>query len=323
LFQGGRRLFELRQARAGLTAAQANQAWQRYLVDLETKRQYFNVLAARDVRAAVQSQLQQAQQQLRMASLRLRAATATKSDSLRSEIQVSNAEAALIQAETDLATAVAGLTRVVGASEPVTASEDPDLPEVLSFDDDVLVQWTDEGPGIQVAEADLVASRAARTSSFSNYLPSVSASYSRSMSGDGFFFEDGDVSHNGSLRLSLSYPIFDQLNREEQVVRSGAALDNAEAELRDARLAARESLVRILGEYRAAAERAKVQTTSVAAAEEDLRVQQQRYSLGEGTQLDVLASQTQLNEARAALIRARYDRRVARAQLEALVGRDL
>jgi outer membrane protein len=37
----------------------------------------------------------------------------------------------------------------------------------------------------------------------------------------------------------------------------------------------------------------------------------------------VLASQSQLNNARAALIRARYDQRVARAELEALIGRDL
>ncbi len=41
------------------------------------------------------------------------------------------------------------------------------------------------------------------------------------------------------------------------------------------------------------------------------------------TLLDVLTSQTQLDQARRDLIRARYDRRVAKAQLEALVGRDL
>ena len=65
------------------------------------------------------------------------------------------------------------------------------------------------------------------------------------------------------------------------------------------------------------------QTATVEAAEEDLRVQQQRYAVGASTLLDVLTSQTQLNEARRDLIRARYDLRVAKAQLEALVGRDL
>ena len=63
--------------------------------------------------------------------------------------------------------------------------------------------------------------------------------------------------------------------------------------------------------------------TSVQAAEEDLRVQQQRYTFGSATVLDVLTSQTQLAQARRDLIRARYDLRVARAQLEALIGQDL
>ena len=88
-------------------------------------------------------------------------------------------------------------------------------------------------------------------------------------------------------------------------------------------LAAREDLTRFLGALRTAQSRVQAQTTSVASATEDLRVQQQRYAVGESTLLDVLTSQTQLNDARSALIRARYDLRVARAQLEALVGRDL
>jgi len=65
------------------------------------------------------------------------------------------------------------------------------------------------------------------------------------------------------------------------------------------------------------------QLATVAAAEEDLRVQEQRYSVGGSTILDVLASQSQLTQARQNLIRARYDQRVAKAELEALVGRDL
>ena len=52
-------------------------------------------------------------------------------------------------------------------------------------------------------------------------------------------------------------------------------------------------------------------------------MQQQRYAVGASTLLDLLTSQTQLDEGRRDLIRARYDVRVAKAQLEALVGRDL
>jgi outer membrane protein len=322
LFEGGRRLFELRRARAGLSAAEASQEWQQYLVDLNVKQRFFDVLAARESEAAALAQLEQARQQLRTAVFRLRAATATKSDSLRSEIQVRNGETAVLQARTDLSTAIAALTRAIGITELVTASPDEDVLETLSVDEATLKQWVDAGPSVQVAEAELAAAQASRTSTFTDYVPSISASYSRSMSRDGFFFE-GDPSSNGSFRLAANWPLFNQWNREAQVARTGAALENARATLRDTRLAVRENLIRILGEFRAAEERVQAQTISVDAAEEDLRVQEQRYTLGEGTLLDVLASQTQINEARAQLIRARYDQRIALAQLEALVARDL
>jgi len=65
------------------------------------------------------------------------------------------------------------------------------------------------------------------------------------------------------------------------------------------------------------------EAATVDAADEDLRVQRDRYSLGGSTLLDVLSSQAALDQARRDLIRARYDQRVAKAQLEALVGRDL
>jgi outer membrane protein len=52
-------------------------------------------------------------------------------------------------------------------------------------------------------------------------------------------------------------------------------------------------------------------------------VQRQRYQLGASTLLDLLTSQTQLAQARAQLIQARYDARVAKAQIEALIGQDL
>ena len=74
---------------------------------------------------------------------------------------------------------------------------------------------------------------------------------------------------------------------------------------------------------RTAEETMRVQQTNVRASEEDLRVQQQRYNLGASTLLDVLNSQTALVNARQQLIQARLNYRNARAQIEAVIGRDL
>ena len=78
-----------------------------------------------------------------------------------------------------------------------------------------------------------------------------------------------------------------------------------------------------MGALRTAQQQITIQAASVVAADEDLRVQQQRYELGASTLLDVLTSQSQLIQARVSLIQARFNYRVAKAQLEALVGRTL
>jgi outer membrane protein len=125
------------------------------------------------------------------------------------------------------------------------------------------------------------------------------------------------------MTFNFSYPAFNGFQREQQAVQVDVALRTAEAQLRDARLGARQALVAQLRALQGAQARARVQQASIAAAEEDLRVQQQRYALGVSTLLDLLTSQAQLNQARQALIQARLDGRIARAQLSALVGREL
>ncbi len=325
LFTGGRRVFDLQQAHKDVVAARANQVTQRYAVVLAAKQQFFNVLAARESEAAARAQLQQADEQRQAARLKVRAKTATRSDSLRVDIQVRDAELALLSAQRDLQVANAGLTRAVGSESPVTAASEELAQPSLSAADPALTQMALSGPGVSEAQANLAAARAGLRGSWSGYLPTLTAGYSRSASGTDSDFALGasDYNYSGSFRLSLSLPVFDHFQREAALERAHVDEMNARANLLDAELAASQTLAQALGAYRVAAQQVASQTESVEAAAEDLRVQQQRYSVGGSTLLDVLTSQTELTQSRQALIRARYDQRVAKAQLEALVGHDL
>jgi len=325
LFTGGMRFFELRQARALQTAAGVNETAQQFAAALSAKQQFYNVLAAREEQLAATAQLDQAELQRKTAIARVVARVATRSDSLRAEIQYRTAQLAIVTARNDLETANAALTRVVGSDEPLTAAADVEERPGLSLEDDALRALALDGPAVRQAQAELSAAKAAQRSAWTDYLPSLNASYSRSGSGSGNDPQlvDRDFSYSGQLRFTASMPLFDQFQREQRVVQAKVAQTNAEASLRDARLAAVSNLTQQLGAFRAAQERVVSQIATVEAAEEDLRVQQQRYAVGASTLLDVLTSQTQLNQARSDLIRARYDQRIAKAQLEALVGREL
>ena len=326
LFDGGRRFYDLGAARASVDAAEANYVTQRFNVALNVKQQYYNVLAARESESAALAQLEQAEQQLRSATARVTAGVATKSDSLRSLIQLGNAQLALETARNNLRVANAALTRLVGVDQLVTAqpADTLEVIEPLAIDSVALAQLAVEGPVVDQAEANLSAARAGRRAANTRYLPTISASYQRGGSGTGRFgIGDDPYNYSGALRLNMSFPLFNQFSREDAIVRADVSRDNAEAQLRDSRLAAQQNLTQYLGALQLAEQRIQIQQASVDAAEEDLRVQQQRYALGASTLLDLLTSQTTLNQARAALISARYDYRVAKAQLETLVGREL
>lgn len=326
LFDGGERLYNLRTAKSQIEAAEANQVAVKYNVALNVKQQYFAVLAAIESEDAARIQMAQANEQFKTSTAKVRAGVATRSDSLRGVIQVGNAQLALITAQSSKEAADASLTRLVGSEVPVTADPQSVQENLAALPDSAeLAALAKNGPAVEQARAELDVAEASRKASKAPYLPSLSASYSRSGSGTDPRFGLGNdpYSYNGRLSFSLSYPLFNNFQREEQVIRARVAEVNAKATLRDTELGAQESLTQNIGALRGASQRVAVQAASVAAAEEDVRVQQQRYNIGASTLLDLITSQAALATAQQALIQARYDYRIARAQLEALIGRDL
>lgn len=326
LFDGGQRLYALRTAKYDIAAAEANRVTVKYNVALQVKQQYYAVLAAIESRDAAELQMAQATEQFKTSVAKVRAGVATRSDSLRGVIQIGNAQLALITAQSNKEAADAALTRIVGSEVPVTADPASVQENMAALPDSAeLAGLAKRGPAVQQAQANVDAAEESRKASKATYLPSLSANYSRNGSGTDprFGLGEGPYSYNGRLSFSLSYPVFNNFLREEQVVRAKVAEVNAQVALRDAQLGAQQALTQNIGALRGASQRVAVQVASVAAAQEDVRVQQQRYNIGASTLLDLITSQAALAQAEQALIQARYDYRIARAQLEALIGRDL
>ncbi|HSA56201.1 MAG TPA: TolC family protein [Gemmatimonadaceae bacterium] len=326
LFDAGDRNFQLNAARANVAAAEANEVAAEFNVAYQVSQQYFAALAARESRSAALTALEEAQQNLRAASARVAAGAATRSDSLRAAIAVGNQQLNVLSAENDLQNANAALTRLVGSTFIVTAT-DSDTGRVtpVAADSAELARLLDMSPALQASRASLSAARAAVRTSRTDYFPSISMSYGiTDQNADANFdWGQGATSRNKSFGLSMSIPLFNGLGREEAVQRASINEMNARASLRDAQLLAQQQLTQYLGQLRLAQARIAIMQASLEAAQEDLRVQQQRYQLGASTQLELLTTQTQLNAARFNLINARYQVRIAKAQLEQLIGREI
>lgn len=336
------RYYDVGEAKRNVDVAEAAEIQNRYSISLQVKQQYFNALNARESEGAARSALEVAEQSYRAATARVRAGSATTSDSLRALIQVGNQQIALLTAQNNLRQANVGLSRLVGTDFPVQAdpADTVDIADAV-LDSASLVLMVDRGPVLEQQRAQVELARYGVKSARTRYWPRISSlNISRSGSGVGFYGFDDEkfdrppspqnpngvdaFSYNTSCcNVSVSMTFWDNFTRENQLVTSRIQVENAQATLRDQELGQQQSLAQWIGTLRTTQAQMAVQRLSLAAAEEDLRVIQLRYELGAATQLEVTTSQDALNRARVSLIDTRYRYRIAKAQIESLIGREL
>ena len=320
LFDGFSRLAENRAASADVTSADAERVNQEFQVVLQTKQAFFNALAAAELVRVSDTRIRRAEEQLKTAKEKLAAGSATRSDTLRSTVEVGNARLQRLTAETQLATAEANLARLIGYDGPVHAVGDSSLYALAELDTLALrAEVLQSAPSVQVAEANEKTAAAQVAVSRAQYFPTVTASYSQTYAGSAL----DDLNNSWSARVALSWPLFNGFTRETNFTRSTTSRETAAARAADARRQVAAQLTQHLSALRSAQAQTGIAQASLAAAEEDLRVVRERYRLGVATIIEVLTSQVTLDQAEVDIVQARLDFLVARAQLEALLGREL
>jgi len=327
VFDGGRNWYNYKAAGASLDAAVASDVSQRYAVALSVKVQYYAILAAREQESAARRQLEEAQQSLQVASAKMQAGAATRADSLTAALSVGTAQLAILNAQNLLLNANAALTRLVASPVMVTAvaADTSDIGRV-DIDEGSLTKMALEGPAVRAATASFAASHAVHQSATTPYIPSITASgrYGQNPKAtQGFLFGGGPTSTSTSFGINISYPIFNNYSREQTLILARIGEDNAEANLRDAKFLAQQNLTTYLVNYNTAQQTIALQLLQIQSATENLRVQTQRYNIGTALQVDVTTAQAALDLARFNLITARLNARTAKANIEALIGRDL
>lgn len=323
LFTGFRRGAELQAANAGQAQADASLVDARFQQALTTTNQFFDALSAAQLVSVREASVRRAEEQLKVSVAKLHAGSATRSDSLRSLVTLGTTQLDLIQAQTDLATAEASLARLVGEIGRVRALDDSSFHQVVPVVDTQALRSEVEtrSPRLQSALAGVNVARANVRAAQSAYWPSLTlganTGWNASRSTDYAFLNQRQVS------LQLSWTLFNRFDRELTIAQREASYDVAEATAADERRGAQADLTARLAQLDAARAKIGITATSVAAATEDLRVQQERYRLGVATIVDVLTSQEALNQAEVDVVTARFDYLRAKAQLEALIGRTL
>ncbi len=321
VFGAGRRFANLRASGSAVEAADARYRAQRYQTVLETTSLFYAAAAATDLVAVAEQRQERAREQLRFAQVRLDLGTATTSDMLRAEIEMGNAELAVVDARANLRTSELALGRQVGVAVAVHPAPQslPDHAPPLPETEDLVRRAMGGSPIVVAADATLRSRHMEALAALTPYLPTV-----RITGGyDWFAYDFPPHRQSWSLRMTASLPVFNGFQREASLQRARAAERTAEAQARDAELGARVDVESAVQAIEAAGRRVEISDRTVRLAEEDLRVQEERYQLGVTTILDLQASQVALADAQVAAVTARQVLGSAVAGLEAILGESL
>ncbi len=323
LFDGFRRGSESRAARANRESATETLEDSRFQQRLITTNQFFDVLAAGQLVRVREAGVRRAEEQLRASIARLRAGAAIRSDSLRSLVTLGNSRVQLLNAQTQLATAEANLGRLVGSDGPVSAVDDSAFYQMTSVLDTtgLRIEALNRAPQVRSAEATARSAQAAIGVARAGYWPTLTLGASNTINGSEQ--NDFQLLQQRQATLTVNWAVFNRFTREQNIANQTANAEAAEANANETRRLVLANLTTRLAELAAARVRTAIAQTSLAAATEDLRVQQERYRLGVATIVDVVTSQESLAQAEVDEVTARFDHLRAKAQIQALIGRQL
>ena len=159
------------------------------------------------------------------------------------------------------------------------------------------------------------------------YLPTLTASYNNSRAGAAAGFggalDYGSLAPTWNYQIGLNWPLFNGLRRENTLWTANSNRDIAVANSTDARRMVNAQVTQWLASLLSAKTQLDIAVASREAADEALRVQRERYRLGAATIVDVLQAQQGLDQSEVDAVNARVNYQIARANLEALLGRSL
>ena len=319
---------------SNLSRQQANQRISEYDMKVteqdliyRVKEAYYALLAYQRLLEVNEETVKSREENLRKIESMFEVGSASKADVLKQKVQVQDARAALIQATNDVEYARANLAHTMGIHfdaplriVDVLDIEEPDVDLEQSLQDamenhpDVLRA----GAQVNVAKASVGYAQAA-------FWPSLGAGGSYSWGPDDELSKITDMfdkNYNWSLGLQLSIDIPD-LSTLANIRSAKSELALADEQLGETKGNIALAVKKAYLDLNAAKEIIKAREEEVASAAEDLKLAEERYRVGAGTALELIDAQVNHTSAQSNHVQALYDYKLALAQLERAIGKEM
>lgn len=286
------------------------------------RRAYFDALRAEGLVGVSQATITNVQEQLRQAELQFREGLVARIDVERLRALLTQFQNELLINQNTLNVAKQALNFQLARpiETPFSLVAPTDVPAIPDGDARLVVEGQGDRPETRALNRQVRSFALLRRSAQSTLEPSLAfgISYQRNLNPAGFSPQNDQT----FATLTLSVPLFDAGATRARVQQAQAEEDNARLTLDQTRLSISQEVRTALTGLRTAQARLATATSQVEYATEVERLARVRRDAGEATFLEVVDAQTQLVNARNALVTARFDYLASFADLQRAVGRD-
>ncbi len=320
LYTGGKNENAMEGARYGLNASDLMLEDTKQVIRYKTTASYYKILKCRDDVRIYQENVALLQQHLDNVNAQYRVGTIAKSDVLRSQVELANAQQNLVNAQNNYDVAVATLNNIIGLPTD-TVLDIKDQLKYMKYDfllDDCTDYALLNRPDGIAADYAVKEAQSQVDIAKAGYRPTVKAVVQKDIAGNNPF--RNDQTDAWTAGIAANWNIFDNGLTAADVERYKALLEKAQEKAAEAKetiqLEVRENYLNLI-----AAEK-NIHTAAVAAvkAEEDYKIAQVRYSAGVGTNLDVMDAEQNLTNARGSYNNALYQYNTSKAALDKAMG---
>jgi len=330
LFDGLSNFATLSQSKNNLKSAEFSLDRLKQDIVFQTTSLYYDVINNQKLLKVKEDDLKWNQKNLETIKERNKLGAATLADVYQQEVATGNAELQIIQTKNALETAKNNLFYYLGLdvmsnykfSDELTDTEQNVLNSNLYDDYDNLTHYVEQAlnnrPDYKSAQLDLESSYNAVTIARSGHMPSLSLSGYYTWRGDKL--SEIDNSKTLSFGLTLSVPIFRGWAIDNNVQYAEVNAKNKELDLSDLQRNIKLQLNTTFLNLQAAQKGLKVSESNVASANENLKIEQEKYSLGSGKLLDVLIANSNYTTALTDLINAQFNYIVLSEQMKYYLG---
>lgn len=295
---------------------------------LQVRAKFYEILLRREQIEVQEQNVRLLEEQLQTARNRFEAGSVSNFDVLRAEVELANAQPALIRARNGFRVSIEELRQLIGYDnrDEQNVNRVPEFigeltVEPVSYDvAEALRTARDFRPELQRLERVEEAREAGVDIARSAYKPDLSLVAGYQLRKHNFSDRFGDSLDGWTVGVESNWDIWDGGSTRGRVIQARSQLQQSRLQRAEAMLVVDVEVRRALSSLQEATELAAAAGRTVEQADEALRLANARYSAGSATQLDVLAAQVALTQARDNQLEASYSYNTAVATVRRALG---